>query len=291
MFAAVEAGGTKFNCVIANSNNEFVHFETIPTTSPDETLELVIEFFNRNNNKSDPITALGLASFGPIELNSESSDYGTILETPKTEWQFTNIVGNLKDNLHVPVIVDTDVNAAALAEHEAYAKQDISSLIYATIGTGIGIGVVHYGETIKTPMHPEAGHMYVPQDFSVDAFAGCCPFHGNCLEGLASGTAMQKRWGVSGAELPDEHEAWQLEAEYLALMCVNLFRMYAPQKIVLGGGVMHRQHLMPMVHARFEKLMGDYHSVKPERISDLIVAPVHNDPGLYGALMLAKRAI
>ncbi|NNC97248.1 MAG: ROK family protein [Gammaproteobacteria bacterium] len=289
MFAAIEAGGTKFNVALAADVNNILVRHTIPTTSPHETLSQVIEFIHANEiDKS--IKALGLASFGPIDLDRASSSYGHILATPKTAWKNTDLLGILQKEFMLPVAVDTDVNAAALAEFDALKDKKSSSLLYVTIGTGVGVGIVLNGETIKTPMHPEAGHMYIPQNVLLDSFSGCCPFHGNCLEGLASGTAMQKRWGVKGIELPDEHEAWQLEAEYLALMCVNLFRMYAPQKIVLGGGVMQRSHLLPMVHTNFEKLMGGYHTVPPEEVSKLIVAPVHNDPGLLGALMLAQNA-
>lgn len=300
LFAAIEAGGTKFNCAIATSASDILSRVTIPTTTPEETLAKIIDFFSTNLDKTDSLVACGLATFGPVDLDKSSASYGHILATPKIAWQNTNIVGVLNEALRVPVAVDTDVNAAALAEYHYSAAPNTSknmaknsgTLVYVTIGTGIGVGIVQEGKTLKSPMHPEAGHMYVPQDLSVDPFSGVCPFHGGCLEGLASGTSLHKRWGKLANDLSDDHKAWEIEANYLALMCVNLFRLLAPEKIVLGGGVMSREHLLPMIHSRFVDLMGAYHTPPVESIENLILTPIlGSDAGLLGACLLADSSL
>ncbi|NOX70361.1 MAG: ROK family protein [Gammaproteobacteria bacterium] len=288
----VEAGGTTFKCAIATSPSHLVAQTSIPTTTPDTTMRHIEAFFLEQKSRFNPIASCGLAAFGPLELNHDSPDFGKILETPKKAWQQFNIVGALEHMTGVPVAIDTDVNAAALAESQLGASRDAVTSVYVTVGTGIGTGVVQGGKSIRSPLHPEGGHMFVPQDKTIDKFSGCCPFHDGCLEGLASGMAIEARWGKPAAELPDNHPAWSLEASYLAYLCVNLFRVLGPEKIILGGGVLERKGLLNRVRKRFFDLLGGYHMHDVRVMSDLIVAPeLGSDAGLAGAVILAGQAL
>lgn len=288
----VEAGGTKFKCAIATSSSQLLAQVSIPTTTPDKTMRLIESFFLEQTSRFSPLASLGLAAFGPLELKRDSPDFGKILETPKKGWQQFDIVGALEHMTGVPVAIDTDVNAAALAESQFGASRDAVTSVYVTVGTGIGTGIVQGGKSIRSPLHPEGGHMFVPQDKTIDKFSGCCPFHDGCLEGLASGMAIEARWGKPATELPDDHPAWPLEASYLAYMCVNLFRVLGPEKIILGGGVLEQKGLLDLVRKRFVDFMGGYHMHDVRVMSDLIVSPeLGSNVGLVGALILAGQAL
>lgn len=293
LLGGVEAGGTKFNCVIANRHAEIKASATFMTGSPDETLPKVRQFFIDEQKKHGPLAALGIASFGPVELNQKSHYYGYILSTPKESWSYTNMVGYFSDALDIPVGFETDVNGSALGESVYGAAKGLQNFVYVTVGTGIGAGIVNRGHLIQGLGHPEIGHMLIPQDTNLDSFPGCCPFHGSCLEGLASGTAMNRRWKTPASILADDHPAWDLEAQYLAAMCVNITHLYAPEKIILGGGVMNKARLFPLIQKRFLTLMNGY---GPDSIRQnphtYIVPPGITDgkSGVIGALLLAEQA-
>ena len=271
----IEAGGKKFVWAIGNENGEIIDKKIIPTTTPEETLTQAVKYF-KNREKDYPLASIGIGSFGPIELDQDSPQYGYITTPPKPGWGYYNFVGNIKAALKIPVGWDTDVNAAALGEHYFGAAQNIDTFLYVTVGTGIGAGGMLSGKLMHGLIHPEMGHIFIPHDKKQDKFAGICPFHGDCLEGLASGPAIQKRWGVKSAlDLPAEHPAWELEAEYLAAAFVNYILILSIKKIIVGGGVMKRTELLPMIRAKVKTLLNGY--IKNDKIlnhlDDYIVTP------------------
>ncbi len=252
-FGGIEAGGTKFVCAVGSGPADLETFE-FPTTQPDETIARAVEFFRHR----DPVTAVGIASFGPIDPNLRSPAFGYITSTPKPGWRNYDFAGAIRRALGVPVAFDTDVNSAALAEFRWGAGRGASAFIYVTVGTGIGGGAMLDGRVIHGRLHPEMGHVRIPHDRLRDPFPGNCPYHGDCLEGLAAGPAIEARWGQPGELLPDGHAAWDLEADYLALGIVNWTCMLAPERIVLGGGVMQRKDLWPRIGAQVGKLLNGY---------------------------------
>lgn len=257
--AAIEAGGTKFNCALVDMNFNVIAQNSFPTTHPEKTLPAVSDFFHQViNAQKGELVAIGVASFGPVDLFSESEFYGFITNTPKPFWSNTDICGFFSREFNVPIAFETDVNGAAWGEKIAGQAQSLSDFIYVTIGTGIGAGIVANNVLIRGARHPEVGHMLMPRDQVEDNYPGCCPFHGGCLEGLASGKAMESRWQVAGRDLPADHSAWRIEAQYLALMCANLTQILAPQKIILGGGVMNQSQLLPMIHEYFAAYVNGY---------------------------------
>lgn len=277
-FGGMEAGGTKFVCAIGTGPGDLLR-ESFQTTSPEETLARAVSFF-----RGRPVPALGIATFGPVDLDPASPTFGFITSTPKPGWSNVDIRGELSRALGIPVAIDTDVNAAALAEHRWGADRDLDNLLYLTVGTGIGGGAVIRGEPVHGLTHPEMGHILIPHDRSADPFPGCCPYHGDCLEGLAAGLAMERRWGIPAEVLPPDHPAWALEARYLALGLANLACTLSPRRIVIGGGVMHQAALFPMIRPRVRDLLHGY-APDPE-----IVAPrFGDDAGILGALLLAQR--
>ena len=253
LIGGVEAGGTKFVCAIGTGPKDLERV-SFPTTTPEETIGRAIDFFRER----PPIHALGIASFGPVDLHPESATYGYITSTPKEGWSNTDIAGSLGRALNVPVTIDTDVNAAALAEARWGAAQGVSDVVYLTIGTGIGGGALVGGRLIHGLVHPEMGHMRIPHDRVVDPFAGSCVFHGDCLEGLAAGPAIEKRWGVTARELAPDHAAWRLEARYLAAGIANLVCTLSPQLILMGGGVMDQAHLFPLIREEMCEAVNGY---------------------------------
>ena len=292
MFGAIEAGGTKFNCALANSTGEVVVKTQFPTRDPETTLIDVVDFFSKVQAEFGAITAIGIGSFGPINIDPDSADYGRFLKTPKPGWSHFDFLGELKKSFNVPTIVETDVNTAVVAEHAAGAGQGCSDVVYVTIGTGVGGGIISGGKLIKGGIHPEVGHMLLPRHPSDLEFAGACPFHGGCLEGLAAGPSMKARWGVPAETLGDDHIAWEIQAYYLAAMCVNLTATLSPQKIILGGGVSQKPGLIDLVAKQFTKLWGDYLPLPGSgSVSDYIVLPqLAPEAGLVGAIMLAQQA-
>ncbi|MCS7023379.1 MAG: ROK family protein [Bryobacteraceae bacterium] len=282
----LEAGGTKFVCAVGNGATvqQRVSF---PTRKPEETLAEALAFF-----KHHPVQALGIACFGPVDLNPSSPTFGRITATPKPHWQNTDIVQPFAQALGIPVHFDTDVNGAALGEWAWGAGRGLNDVLYLTVGTGIGGGALSGGRPIHGLIHPEMGHIRVPRDPS-DCFAGCCPFHGDCLEGLASGAAIHQRWGRAGEKLEDSHPAWRLEARYLALGLVNLVMTLSPQRVILGGGVMRRPPLYTLIRQEFKMLVNDY--LQANQLKDLesyIVAPaLGENAGVVGAFVLAQQAL
>lgn len=288
-WGAIEAGGTKFNCVLADEHYNILAHTRIPTTRPQDTLKLALDFFTQQR-QIYALQAVGIASFGPVELTPDSPCYGFITHTPKPGWSHTNLVGYFRKNLAVPVAFQTDVNGAALGEWRFGAAQGCHNFVYVTIGTGIGAGVFSQGNLLQGISHPEVGHMLIPQKSPQDTFAGCCPFHGNCLEGLASGPAILQRWQTPAESLPAHHPGWELEAFYLAAMCVNITLMYAPQKIILGGGVMQHQPLFSLIHQQFDHLIAGYgQGAALDNLATYIVpAGVPEGSGILGALAMAR---
>jgi len=295
-YGAIEAGGTRFVCALGALGNgpARVKVETvIATTTPEETIENVMTFFHEHHSSetSEALQAIGIASFGPLDLDRNSEQFGQIIATPKPGWSGVDIVGKLQRAFKVPVVIDTDVNGAALAEHRWGGARDLSDFVYLTIGTGIGAGIMVNGSLIHGLNHCEWGHIRVPHSLEADPFAGCCPFHGDCLEGLASGTAIEARWGKPAVTCPSDHPAWQLEAQYLAFAVHNLVCTLFPQKVILGGGIMEQKQLFPLIRTSLIKSLGGYfnHFLGNITIDNYIVPPaLGRKSGLYGAFCLAQ---
>ena len=293
LYGGIEAGGTKFVCVVA-SGPEDIRAETrFPTTTPEETLEKVITFFQREMASADEaLKGIGIACFGPVDLNHKSPSYGYITSTPKQHWQNVDIVGLVSRALNLPVTLDTDVNAAAVGEGVWGAGKGLENFVYLTIGTGIGGGAVVNGRPVHGLVHPEMGHMRIPHDWKEDAYDGCCPYHGDCWEGLAAGPAIKLRWGQSAERLPANHPAWDLEAKYLGMALTNIVLMLSPQRIILGGGVMQQPHLFPLVRAKTQIYLNQYiqSPVILNEIDQFIVPPgLGNRAGVMGAVALAQQ--
>lgn len=289
IFGAIEAGGTKFVCAIGSGPEKLYSETRFPTTTPEETLHKCATFF-REQAKNYPLSAIGIACFGPIDLDPESSTYGYITNTPKPGWQNTRIVGYFQETLQIPVAFDTDVNAAALGENLWGAGQGKDPLLYLTIGTGIGGGGIVNSSPLHGLVHPEMGHINVPHDWKNDPFPGICPFHRDCFEGLASGPAMKQRWGQPAESLPSNHPGWSLEAYYIARALANIIYIISPQCIILGGGVMQNLFLFPLVRTELQKALNQYvrSSAILEKIDSYVVPPaLSNRAGILGALALA----
>jgi fructokinase len=265
------------------------------TTTPEETIGRAIRFFEGRTHaahRPEPIAALGIGSFGPVDPNPTSATYGMITTTPKPGWRDVDVRGRLASALSVPVAFDTDVNAAALGEHRWGAAQGVETFVYLTVGTGIGGGAMVEGRLLHGLLHPEMGHIRIPHDRERDPFEGVCPYHQDCLEGLATGPAIEARWGAPGEELPDDHPAWPLEAHYLALGLMAIVCILSPRRIILGGGVMGRSFLFPMIRSELQQLLNGYIHVPAimEDIDATIVPPALGDQaGVLGAIALAAR--
>ncbi|MEZ5329047.1 MAG: ROK family protein [Verrucomicrobiales bacterium] len=296
LIASVEAGGTKFVCAIGRGPGDVVAELRIPTTTPEETIGRCLEFFSRQKTEHGAVAALGVATFGPAGLNPARADYGYITTTPKPGWQNVPLLGALQSGLGgIPARFDTDVNAAALAEWKWGAGKGVDSLLYYTIGTGIGGGFVSSrGAPLHGLVHPEMGHVRLPRDPARDPFTGACPFHGDCFEGLASGTAIEARWNQSATHIPPEHPAWDLEAEYIALALNNSVCSLSPERLVLGGGVMEQQHLFPLIRLKLAQYLNGYidSTMILEQIDQYVVPPaLANQAGLLGGIALGQAAI
>lgn len=280
---ALEAGGTKMVCAVGNENGEIFERISIPTETPDITMPKIIDYF-----KDKEIEALGVGCFGPIDLNRNSETYGYITTTPKLAWANYNIVGALKDALHIPVGFDTDVNGSALGEATWGITKGLENSMYITIGTGIGAGVISNGKLLHGMLHPEAGHVLL-RKHPDDTYEGKCPYHKTCLEGLAAGPAIEARWGKKGVELADKKEVWEMEAYYIAQALVDYIVILSPQRIVLGGGVMHQEQMMPLVRQQVKEQLNAYIRTKElEDLESYIVLPSLDDnQGIMGALKLA----
>lgn len=286
LYGGVEAGGTKFVCAVSDASGQILDEITFPTTTPEQTLARVIAFFE----KFSDLRVVGVGSFGPVDPRPGSPTWGFITTTPKPGWQHTNVAGILGQALGLPVAFDTDVNAAALGEKRWGAARDVDDFIYLTIGTGIGGGGVINGGLMHGLLHPEMGHIRLPHDLTSDPFPGVCPYHGDCLEGMASGPAIAARWGVPADHLPPDHSAWDIEAHYLALGLTNFILTLSPQRIIMGGGVMNQSQLFPKIREEVKRLLGGYvqHPVILHHLDDYIVPPgLGKRAGIMGALALA----
>ena len=286
MLGAIEAGGTKFVLAVGNEQGEIIEKISIPTREPEETLKDVLDFFKDKN-----ITALGIGCFGPLELNKDKEKFGYITSTPKVAWADYDILGTLKRGLGVPVEISTDVSGAALGEITFGAFGKEKTLLYITVGTGIGGGYVMDGKIHNGMLHPEMGHILVTKN-PKDQYEGFCPYHRNCLEGLAAGPANEGRTGMKGIEIPDDHESFDFIAEYMAEALMTYILVLSPTRIVLGGGVMGRTYMLPKIRGILREKMGGY--IQTDQMNDLenyIVTPsLGTESGIKGALALAMNA-
>jgi fructokinase len=292
IYGAIEAGGTKFNCLVGSGPQDILAEVRIPTTEPAETLGQVIQFF-KSQSQSAALQAIGIGSFGPIDLWQSSPTYGFITSTVKPGWAMTDFVGPIQTGLGLPVAFDTDVNAAAYGEYIWGSATGLSQFIYMTIGTGIGAGGMVNGKLVHGLLHPESGHMCLPHDGQTDPFPGVCTFHGDCFEGLASGPAMHTRWGMAAEDLPETAPAWPLEAHYIALAVCNLIYSLSPERIILGGGVMQHNHLFALIRREVHAILNGYIQAPEilEHIERYIVPPrLGSRAGVLGALALASSA-
>ncbi|WP_217591629.1 ROK family protein [Cohnella sp. GbtcB17] len=285
---AIEAGGTKFVCGIGNENGTIEERVSFPTEHPEKTLAQVFEYF-----KDKAVASIGIGSFGPINIDETSPAYGYVTTTPKPGWSGYPFLPAMKQRFDVPMGWDTDVNAAALGEATWGAAAGLDSCIYYTIGTGVGVGVYAEGKLVHGLVHPEGGHVLVRRHPD-DEYQGFCPYHGDCLEGLAAGPALQGRWKVPGSELPPDHPAWAMEAYYIGQAVANAVLMLSPKRVILGGGVMHQPQLFPLVRAEVLKALNGYVSsdALAAGIDGYIVPPgLGDNAGLTGALALGLRAL
>lgn len=294
LLGAIEAGGTKFVCAVGTGPDDLRAVTRISTTTPEETIPQVIYFFRQQIKLEGTLAAIGIGAFGPVDVRADSPKFGWFLSTPKPGWQQIEFAGVVERALNVPIGFDTDVNAAALGEHRWGNAQGLETFIYLTVGTGIGGGGLVSGQPIHGLLHPEMGHILIPHDLSTDPFPGSCPFHRDCLEGLASGFAMEKRWQQQAASLPTDHPAWDLEANYLATGLVNYILTLSPERIILGGGVMEQKQLFPLIRSQVCEKLNAYLDV-PNITNDIeayIVPPkLGSKAGIMGALALAQQAV
>jgi len=293
LFGGIEGGGTKFVCAVGTEAGEILAETRFPTTTPDETLARSLDFFKERIRTLGSLASIGVASFGPLDPRPASVSYGHILPTPKPGWTNADIVGPLREAFDLPIAFDTDVNGAALGEWRWGAARGLDTFVYLTIGTGIGGGGLVNGKLMHGLLHPEMGHIPLPRDPELDPFKGNCPFHGDCFEGLASGPAMEKRWGQKAETLPSDHPAWELEAHYIALALHNFICTLSPQRIILGGGVSQQPQLMPMIREKTQDSLNAYVQSKAilENIDAYIVPPaLGGRAGVLGAIALAQQA-
>lgn len=292
IYGAIEGGGTKFICAVGSGPNSIRAEARFATTTPEETMAHVIEFFKQQEEKFGQLAAIGFASFGPLDPNPASPTYGFILPTPKPGWSNADVVGMLRNEFDIPIAFDTDVNGAALGEWRWGKAQGLQTFIYLTVGTGIGGGAYVEGNLLHGLVHPEMGHILLKHDLEKDPFEGVCPFHGDCFEGLASGIAIEKRWGMRGTLLTPDHIAWDLEVDYIAQALTTYTMTLSPQRIILGGGVGSLAPLLPRVQKRTRELINGYvqSPVILENIESFIVNPgLGNRSGMLGAIALAEQ--
>lgn len=282
VYGGIETGGSKWRCAIGTGPDDLRATETIPTTTPEETINRAIAFFDREG----PVVAIGIGSFGPVDQKLTSATWGHITSTPKPGWAYTDIGQEVRRRLAVPVAFDTDVNAAALGEHRWGAAQGLDTFCYITVGTGIGGGGIAGGKLLHGLVHPEFGHMRIPHDRRRDSFDGICPYHGDCWEGLASGRAIEARWGRAAVDLEGDEAVWALEAHYLALGLVSVICVLSPERILLGGGVMNQAGLLSRTNGEVSRLMNGY----LDHATDITAPELGSWSGVLGAIALAETA-
>jgi fructokinase len=284
MYGGIEAGGTKFVCAVGDEKGNMIERIQIPTTIPEETMPQVLAFFSKYDVK-----AIGIGSFGPIDVNQDSSTYGNITSTPKTAWKDYPFVQTIKEEFSVPVGFNTDVNAAALGEATFGAAKGLDSCLYITIGTGIGAGAIVQNQLLQGLSHPEMGHILINRHPN-DPYQGKCPYHHDCLEGLAAGPTIEKRWREKGMNLVEKTEVWDLEGFYIAQALMQYVLILSPKKIILGGGVMKQAQVFSFVYKYLPELLNGY--VELPELSTYIVSPeLGENAGIIGALLLADRAV
>jgi fructokinase len=292
LYGGIEAGGTKFVCAVGSGPHDLRDEVRLPTATPEESISQSIAYF-REQQRKQPLAAIGVASFGPVDPDPNSPTFGYVTNTPKPHWSNTNFAGALRQALGIPVGFDTDVNGAALGEHRWGAAQGLDAFVYLTVGTGLGGGGMVGGRLMHGLMHPEMGHMRVPHDRAQDPYEGFCIYHGDCWEGLVCGPAIEDRWQTNARNLPADHLAWELEAHYLALGLHNIVTILSPQRIILGGGVMDQAHLFPLVRRKLQESLANYIQ-KPEileRMDEYVVSPgLGSRAGVLGAIALAQDA-
>ncbi|QJD84858.1 ROK family protein [Cohnella herbarum] len=288
LIGAVEAGGTKFVCGLGNEKGEVLDRVSFPTENPEKTLARVIEYY-----RDKQVEALGIGSFGPINIDRSSPQYGHVTTTPKPGWVNYPVLSELKKSFDIPIGWDTDVNAAALGEATWGAAKGLDSCLYYTIGTGVGVGVFAEGRMVHGLVHPEGGHV-LTRRHPDDTYEGKCPYHGDCLEGMAAGPALEARWKVKGSELPADHPAWEMEAFYIGQALVSAILLLSPKKIILGGGVMHQLQLFPLIREQVRANLKGYvatPALEIGGIDEYIVPPTLGDnAGLCGSIALGLRA-
>jgi fructokinase len=293
LYGGIEAGGTKFVCAVGTGPGHLIAETRFPTTEAAENFPQAIEFFREQQARHGRLDALGIGSFGPVDPDPASPTWGYITLSPKPGWHMVDFAGTVQRALELPVGFDTDVNAAALGEWRWGAAQGLDTFVYLTVGTGIGGGVLANGRLLHGLLHPELGHMRIAHDRQADPYAGFCPYHGDCLEGLAAGPALEARWGQRGETLPAGHPAWALEAHYLAQGLANCILVLSPQRLILGGGVMQQPQLFPLVRREVQALLNEYVETPALRagIDDYICPPgLGTRSGVLGALALAEQA-
>ena len=288
LFGALEVGGTKMVCAIGDENGNILERVSIPTGTPENTMPPMIDFF-----KDKGICALGIGCFGPVDLDKNSPTYGYITSTPKLAWTNYPIVAEFEKALGVPVGFDTDVNAAALGEATWGCTKDVENSIYITIGTGVGVGVIANGKPYHGMIHPEGGHILLARHPEDPMVGSGCPFPENCMEGLAAGPSLEKRWGVKGAELAGRPEVWEMEAWYIGQAITNYIMILSPERIICGGGVMHQPVLLPLIRKEVARQMNGY--IKGKGMDDLdnyiVGVSLNDNQGAMGAVKLAMDAL
>lgn len=286
MLGAIEAGGTKFVCAVGTADGEIIERVSFPTTIPEETMKLVISFFDKYKEQ---LTAIGIGTFGPADVNPTSPTFGSITSTPKLAWKNYTILKTLKENFDIPMGFNTDVNVAALGEQCLGAAKGSKNTLYITVGTGIGAGAVVGDRLLQGYSHPEMGHILVRRH-PEDTYFGKCPYHGDCLEGLAAGPAIEARWGKKGIELVDKHEVWEFEGYYLAQALMQYILILSPEKIILGGGVMKQKQVFDHIYKYLPELVSGY--IELPELSNYIVSPgLGDNAGITGAFILAQQTL
>ena len=282
---ALEAGGTKMVMAVGYEDGTILTRDTVPTRFPEETMPDIIRFFREQGAE-----AVGVGSFGPIDVRRNSPTYGYIKNTPKTGWREYDILGTIGRELGVPTAFDTDVNAAALGEYTFGAAKGTDSCIYMTVGTGIGIGVILDGKPLHGALHPEGGHIFL-KPRAGETFKGCCPFHEYCLEGMAAGPALRAKWGKPGSELADVPEVWEAESDYLAQAIADFILTLSPERIILGGGVMKQEQLFPMIREKVLRYLNGYLSIAQLADMDSYIVPpaLHDNQGILGCIALFRK--
>ncbi len=294
LYGALETGGSRTICAVGDESGQVLEKEVIITSTPDETMAKVLEYFRAKlevPEGEEAICALGVGSFGPVDVRKHSKTYGNVLNTPKIAWRNYPIVQTLKDALNIPVGLDTDVNAALLGEVVWGAAKGLSDAVYIKIGAGIGMGAISGGHLIHGMLHPEIGHIKMVR-VEGDTYKGHCPNHGACFEGMACGPAIHDRWGKSPKELADNAQVWEFEARYISQALTAVTLMLSPQKIILGGGVMHQSKLFPLIRKYLLEEINNYIDTKELRNIDSYVVPaaLNDNQGIMGALKLAEIA-